>query len=140
MGDQNSICSQAKETWSSHPRRTSPSYDSRRLHPTHRPLLVCLDEQPAYHLGPSGPGWYPDRLGNLDDFLAGVELHHRCLHVACELCHRCQYILEISCGRWIPVVRDSYVPQLGRQLGNVVTGISLHCYDSCANPVLHLWK
>lgn len=72
----------------SHSRRTTTAHDPRRLPPSNRPLLVCMDIKPTHLMGTTSHLFHPHRMGNTHDFHARIELHHRRVHVACQLCNR----------------------------------------------------
>jgi hypothetical protein len=101
---------------------------------------VRLDQQPTHLMGATSSLWNSYRLGDLDDFLTGVELYYRRLYVACELCHCGKHSLAIPCRWWIPTICYSDVSQFRSQLGDIVAWLPLHCHDPGADLVLHLWK
>ena len=86
-------------------RGEADSNDYRSFLTTSRPLLVCMDIEPTYHLGTASHRRYTNRNGSVPDLLARVELYYRRLPDAREQRHRRKYSLAISGWRRIPAVR-----------------------------------
>ncbi len=69
------------------PRGKTHPHDHRSLPPTHRSLLVRMDQLAAHHLGTAGHCRYPYRSGRADDLLARHQLYHRRVPYVCQQRH-----------------------------------------------------
>lgn len=134
----NELYTRIPQARQSRSRRASTPHDRRSHRPTRRSLLVRLDQQSTYHMGPTGAFGRFAWIRLHGPVLARHELPHRLLWLLLQQCHRSQHLYQIICRRLLPSLHARHVPQPRGSMGNESAGLHLCCFYTCAGTLLHL--